>query len=56
LYFAPKLKIEVAVRSHQVDVVIDAISGAAQRAKSAAARSSLSDLRIRTSEVDNGAV
>jgi nitrogen regulatory protein P-II 2 len=58
--FVPKLKIEVAVRSDQVDMVIDAISGAAKTGQIGDGKIFAFGLeqamRIRTGEVDNDAL
>jgi nitrogen regulatory protein P-II 2 len=58
--FVPKVKIEVAVRSDQVDKVIEAISGAAKTGEIGDGKIFAFELgqavRIRTGEVDNDAL
>jgi nitrogen regulatory protein P-II 2 len=58
--FVPKLKVEVAVRSDQVDTVIDAISEAAKTGQIGDGKIFAFELeqavRIRTGEVDNDAL
>ena len=58
--FVPKLKVEVAVRSDQVDTVIDAISGAAKTGQIGDGKIFAFDLeqvvRIRTGEAGNDAL
>jgi nitrogen regulatory protein P-II 2 len=58
--FVPKVKIEVAVRSDQVDTVIDAIGGAAKTGQIGDGKIFAFELeqavRIRTGEVDNDAL
>ena len=58
--FVPKLKVEVAVRSDQVDMVIEAISGAAKTGQIGDGKIFAFGLeqavRIRTGEVDSDAL
>jgi nitrogen regulatory protein P-II 2 len=58
--FLPKVKIEVAVRSDQVDMVIDAISVAAKTGQIGDGKIFTFELeqaaRIRTGEVGNDAI
>ena len=58
--FLPKVKIEVAVTSEQLDAVLDAIMQAAQTGKVGDGKIFVSDIektiRIRTGEIDNDAL
>ncbi len=58
--FLPKVKIEVAVTSDQVDAVVEAIMGAAQTGKIGDGKIFVLDIqravRIRTGETDNAAL
>lgn len=58
--FLPKIKVEVAVKSEQVDSVIDAITGAAKTGQIGDGKIFVTDVskvvRIRTSETDTDAL
>ena len=58
--FLPKVKIEVAVTSEQLEVVLDVIMQAAQTGKVGDGKMFVSDIektvRIRTGEIDNDAL
>lgn len=58
--FLPKIKVEVAVKSDQVDAVIDAITGAAKTGQIGDGKIFVTDVskvvRIRTSETDTDAL